>query len=68
MFRVISEKTGVPEGYRNAPGKDGAYMGHREEGRKGEGSGGEGEVAGPLFPSPIWTKGEGAQQPFSSSH
>ena len=22
MFRVISEKTGVPEGYRNPPGRD----------------------------------------------
>ena len=36
VFQVISEKTGVPEGYRNPPpqGKDWAYMGHREEGRQ----------------------------------
>ena len=46
-------------------------VGVHQEGRKGEGSGGVGEVAGPLFPSPIQTRGEGAQQPlgpFSSSH
>ena len=46
-------------------------VGVHQEGRKGEGRGGEGEVAGPLFPSPIQTRGEGAQQPlgpFSSSH
>ena len=34
-------------------------VGVHQEGRKGEGSGGEGEVAGPLFPSPIRTRGEG---------
>ena len=33
--------------------------GVHQEGRKGEGSGGEGKVAGPLFPSPIRTRGEG---------
>ena len=32
VFRVISEKTGVPEGYRNPPGESWAFMGHREEG------------------------------------
>ena len=34
-------------------------VGVHQEGRKGEGIGGEGEVAGPLFPSPIRTRGEG---------
>ena len=34
-------------------------VGVHQEGRKGEGSGGEGDVAGPLFPSPIRTRGEG---------
>ena len=35
-------------------------VGVHQEGRKGEGIGG-GEVAGPLFPSPIRTKGEGGR-------
>ena len=39
-------------------------VGVHQEGRKGEGSGGEGEVAGPLFPSPIRTKGEGGAAAF----
>ena len=47
-------------------------VGVHQDGRKGEGSGGEGKVAGPLFPSPIRTRGEGGAQqplgPFSSSH
>ena len=34
-------------------------VGVHQKGRKGEGIGGEGEVAGPLFPSPIRTRGEG---------
>ena len=34
-------------------------VGVHQEGRKGEGSGGEGKVADPLFPSPIRTRGEG---------
>ena len=34
-------------------------VGVHQEGRKGEGSGGEGEVASPLFPSPYRTRGEG---------
>ena len=36
-------------------------VGVHQEGRKGEGIGGEGEVAGPLFPSPIRTRGEGGR-------
>ena len=34
VFRVISEKTGVPEGYRNPPGE---LMGHMGLGGKREG-------------------------------
>ena len=36
-------------------------VGVHQEGRKGEGSGGVGKVAGPLFPSPIRTRGEGGR-------
>src|SRR4051812_42478731 len=36
-------------------------VGVHQKGRKGEGIGGEGEVAGPLFPSPIRTRGEGGR-------
>src|SRR3954469_3767369 len=36
-------------------------VGVHQEGRKGEGIGGVGKVAGPLFPSPIRTKGEGGR-------
>ena len=39
-------------------------VGVHQEGRKGEGIGGEGEVAGPLFPSPIRTRGEGGRSLF----
>ena len=40
-------------------------VGVHQEGRKGEGSGGVGKVAGPLFPSPIRTRGEGGRsRPF----
>ena len=39
-------------------------VGVHQEGRKGEGIGGEGEVAGPLFPSPIRTRGEGGAAAF----
>ena len=54
MFRVISEKTGVPEGYRNPPGKYWALVGL--EGR-------ERAVArrwrAPSQGSPNWTRGGG---------
>ena len=36
-------------------------VGVHQEGRKGEGSGGEGKVVGPPFPSPIRTRGEGGR-------
>src|SRR5215216_1209425 len=36
-------------------------VGVHQEGRKGEGSRGEGKVAGPLFPSPIRIRGEGGR-------
>ena len=39
-------------------------VGVHQKGRKGEGIGGEGEVAGPLFPSPIRTKGGGRSSLF----
>ena len=39
-------------------------VGVHQEGRKGEGIGGEGEVAGPLFPSPNRTRGEGGRSLF----
>ena len=39
-------------------------VGVHQEGRKGEGIGGEGEVAGPLFSSPIRTRGEGGRSLF----
>ena len=34
VFRVISEKTGVPEGYRNPPGEIMGHMGQVEEERR----------------------------------
>ena len=47
-------------------------VGVHQEGRTGEGSGGEGVVVGPLFPSPIRTRGEGGRSSplafFFSSH
>ena len=47
VFRVISEKTGVPEGYRNPPGE---VMGHM--GLSGEREGRPGQAACPL---PLWS-------------
>ena len=41
-------------------------VGVHQKGRKGEGSGGEGKVADPLFPSPIRTKGEGGRSSLFS--
>ena len=43
VFRVISEKTGVPEGYRNPPGE---VMGHTV--LSGERGGRPGQAARPL--------------------
>ena len=43
VFRVISEKTGVPEGYRTPPGE---LMGHM--GLSGESEGRPGQAARPL--------------------
>src|SRR6266536_1369800 len=43
-------------------------VGVHQEGREGEGRRGEGKVAGPLFPSPIRTRGEGGRsQPYGPS-
>src|SRR3954465_10743008 len=41
-------------------------VGVHQKGRKGEGIGGEGEVAGPLFPSPIRARGEGGRSSLFS--
>ena len=48
VFRVISEKTGVPEGYRNPPGE---LMGHMGLGGKREGR--PGRAARPLS---LWSE------------
>ena len=61
VFRVISEKTGEPEGYRNPPGE---VMGHM--GLSGEREGQPGWAACLLPPDPNWTRREGAAPPFPS--
>ena len=48
VFRVISEKTGVPEGYRNPPGEVMGLMGP-----SGEKEGRPGWAARPL---PLWSE------------
>ena len=48
VFRVVSEKTGVPEGYRNPPGE---LMGHMGLGGKREGR--PGRAACPLS---LWSE------------
>ena len=50
VFRVISEKTRVPEGYRNPP-PPGEVMGHM--GLSGEREGRPGQAARPL---PLWSE------------
>ena len=61
LFRVISEKTGVPEGYRNPPGE---VMGHM--GLSGEREGQPGWAALLLPPGPNWTR-RGGGAPLSLS-
>ena len=61
VFRVISEKTGVPEGYRNPPEE---LMGHMGLGGKREGR--PGWAARPLGPN--WTRGKGAAPPLALSY
>ena len=51
MFRVMSEKTGVPEGYRNPPGE---VMGHI--GLSGERGGQQKVGRAPPPPGPNWTR------------
>ena len=61
VFRVISEKTGEPEGYRNPPGE---VMGHM--GLSGERGA---AIGGPRASSPVgpnWTRRGGAAPPFPS--
>ena len=48
VFRVVSEKTGVPEGYGNPPGEIVGLMG-----LSGEREGRPGQAARPL---PLWSK------------
>ena len=48
VFRVISEKTGVPEGYRNPPGKVMGLMGLSGER--------EGQPGGATRPLPLWSE------------
>ena len=61
MFRVISEKTGVPEGYRNPPGEVIGRMG-----LSGEREEQPGWAARLLPPGPNWTRRGGAAPPFPS--
>ena len=61
VFRVISEKIGVPEGYRNPSGE---LMGHMGLSREREGR--PGRAARPSPPSPNWTR-EGGGAPLSFS-
>ena len=62
VFRVISEKTGVLEGYRNPPGEVMGLMGLSGERERGS-------QEGPRAPSPSglnWTRRGGAAPPFPS--
>ena len=59
VFRVISEKTGEPEGYRNPPGE---VMGHM--GLSGEREGQPGWATRLLPPGPNWTRRGGRRPPF----
>ena len=58
VFRVISEKTGVPEGYRNPPGE---VMGHMGLSGEREGLPEVGRVPPP--PGPNWTRRGGRRPP-----
>src|SRR3954464_14040094 len=62
MFWMISEKTGVPEGYRNPPGRSMGLMGLSGERERGD-------QGGPRAPSPSgpnWTR-RGGRAPLSFS-
>ena len=61
VFRVISEKTGEPEGYRTPPGD---VMGHMGLSGEREGLPEVGPVPPP--PGPNWTRRGGAAPPFPS--
>ena len=62
VFRVISEKTGVPEGYRNPPGAKWAMMGLSGNEKRQPYMG----CAPPPSPSPIRTR-RGGRPPLSLS-
>ena len=60
VFQVVSEKTGVPEGYRNPPGEIVGLMGLSGERERGS-------QKGPRTPSPSgpnWTRRGGRRPPF----
>ena len=61
VFRVISEKTGEPEGYRNPPGE---VMGHM--GLSGERGAAKGGPHASSPPGPNWTRRGRAAPPFPS--
>ena len=50
VFRVISEKTGVPEGYRNPPGEVMGFMGPSGERERG------GRPGWAALPLPLWSE------------
>ena len=63
VFQVISEKAGVPEGYRNPPGELMGHMGSVKRERAGQGR--------PRAPSPSgpnWTREGGRRPPFLLPH
>ena len=62
VFRVISEKTGEPEGYRTHP--PGEVMGHM--GLSGEREGQPKVGHAPPPPGPNWTRRGGRRPPFPS--
>ena len=60
VFRVVSEKTGVPEGYRNPPGEIMGLMGLSGERERA----GLGQAARPSPSGPNWTRRRGQRPPF----
>ena len=60
VFRVISEKTGEPEGYRNPPGEVMGHMGLSGERERGS----QRWAARLLPPGPNWTRRGGAPFPL----
>ena len=63
VFRIVWDKTGVPEGYRNPPPL-GEVMGHM--GLSGERGAAKGGPRASSPPGPNWTRRGGAAPPFPS--